>query len=74
VLSALEAVASALLSLASSAAKVRHPPLVSSYTSGPELPLQRSNDAAAQLSLSGRSFIVQHLDRFMGKKLHDVAN
>jgi hypothetical protein len=43
-------------------------------THGPELPLQRSNDAAAQLSLSGRSFIVQHLDRFMGKKLHDVAN
>jgi hypothetical protein len=41
---------------------------------GPELPLQRSNDAAAQLSLSGRSFIAQHLDRFLGKKLHDVAN
>jgi hypothetical protein len=45
-----------------------------SVTIGPELPLQRSNDAAAQLSLSGRSFIAQHLDRFMGKKLHDVAN
>jgi hypothetical protein len=42
--------------------------------SGPELPLQRSNDSAAQLSLSGRSFITQHLDRFLGKKLHDVAN
>jgi hypothetical protein len=47
---------------------------VASEKPTPLLPLQRSNDAAAQLSLSGRSFIVQHLDRFMGKKLHDVAN
>jgi hypothetical protein len=49
-------------------------PYLITVTIGPELPLQRSNDAAAQLSLSGRSFIAQHLDRFMGKKLHDVAN
>jgi hypothetical protein len=50
------------------------PLLACDEDTGPELPLQRSNDAAAQLSLSGRSFIAQHLDRFMGKKLHDVAN
>lgn len=56
------------------AANVGNPPFVSIDMNGPELTLQRSNDAAAQLSLSGRSFIALHLDRFMDKKLHDVAN
>lgn len=41
---------------------------------GPDLPLLRSENAAVQLSLSGRSCFAQHLDRFMGIRPNDVAN
>lgn len=49
-------------------------PLVAETAPGPELPLQRSNNAAVQLSLSGRSCFAQHLDRFKGIRPNDVAN
>ena len=38
------------------------------------MPLLRSNNAAAQLLLSGRSCFAQHLDRFKGIRPNDVAN